>query len=73
MTAGARQLDWLIACHQHWRQARAVQHGLQSARDPDTDDLVELGDGVRVYSKRHGETGPAHSRKALIDGWWRWQ
>jgi hypothetical protein len=76
LTTGARQLDWQIRCHQHWRQARAVRDGLQSARDPDADDLIELGDGIRLYLIHERgrasviRNGGVQLRKTVVDGWW---
>jgi hypothetical protein len=59
---GAEHLRRRIEQHQHWRQAQAVQEGLQPSVDPDADDLLELRDDLRIYRDRHA--------KRLVDGWW---
>jgi hypothetical protein len=79
MIAGASELEWRIACQSHWRQAAAVQEGRQSARDPDDDQVVELGEGVRLYRPEaverssNGRSWIVHQQrcKHLIDGWWQ--
>ena len=59
---GAEHLRRRIEQHQHWVQAQAVRDGLQPARDPDADELLELRDELRVYRDRHA--------KRLVNGWW---
>ena len=76
LIAGAGELEWRRRCHEHWRGARAVREGLQWAHDPDAAHVVELGDGVRVYSDGRGSDGASSlsglpMRKRLVDGRWR--
>jgi hypothetical protein len=76
--AGAELIRQRIEQHEHWRQAQAVRDGAQSAVDPDRDELLELGDGTRVYGlqERHeivdGEHALATYRvlKRLVRGHW---
>ena len=75
---GARELSKRLEAQEHWRQARAVQEGEQSAADPDAQDLEELGDGIRLYRREpqpstvNGTTSPETHRlcKRLVDGRW---
>jgi hypothetical protein len=61
-THGARALKERIAAQQHWLLAKAVRDGSQAPYDPDADDLLELGEGLRLY--RDG------LQKTLVDGRW---
>ena len=68
--AGAEWLRWRIEQQQHWRKAEAVLDGRQPAVDPDTDDLVSIGEGIRIYSQRHTRDGVIHLCKRLVNGVW---
>jgi hypothetical protein len=68
--AGAASLRWRIEQQQHWRQAEAVLNGRQPTVDPDMDDLVSLGDGIRVYSERFTSDGRMRLCKRLVNGIW---
>lgn len=68
--AGAASLRWRIEQQQHWRQAEAVLDGRQPTVDPDMDDLVSLGDGIRVYSERFTSEGRMRLCKRLVAGVW---
>jgi hypothetical protein len=68
--AGAESLRLRIEQQQHWRQAEAVLDGRQPTVDPDMDDLVSLGDGIRVYSERFTSEGPMRLCKRLVSGLW---
>jgi hypothetical protein len=61
--AGAQELQRRFDAHAQWQQAEAVQDGRQPPADPDTHDLLEIGDGVRHY-RRDG------LMKKLVDGHW---
>ena len=63
----ARTLSRRIAEHQQWQLADSVRSGEQPSMDPDAEDLVEMGDDLRLYARRAGQ----RMRKRLIDG--RWQ
>ena len=75
---GARELSRRLELQEHWRQADAVRRGEQEATDPDTNDLEEVGEGLRRYgieTQRTTHDGrPAlvtHRRcKRLVDGRW---
>jgi hypothetical protein len=64
---GARRLKATIEERQlrHWRQARAVQAGLQEHADPDAEYLVRCRDTVREYESRGRRFA-----KSLVDGRW---
>ena len=68
--AGAERLRWRIEQQQHWQLADAVLDGRQPRVDPDSDDLVSVGDGIRIYSERHTRDGIIHLCKRLEDGIW---
>jgi hypothetical protein len=68
--AGAAKLHWRIEQQQNWRQAQSVVDGRQPATDPDSEDLISFGDGVRVYSERYTSEGRLHLCKRLVDGVW---
>jgi hypothetical protein len=68
--AGAASLRWRIEQQEHWRQAQAVLDGLQPPVDPDMDDLLSLGEGIRVYSERFTGEGRMHLCKRLVAGLW---
>ena len=68
--AGARELRWRIEQQQHWRQAEAVVDGRQPTVDPDMNELVSLGDGIRVYSERFTSEGRFRLCKRLVGGLW---
>ena len=68
--AGAEKLRWRIEQQQHWRQAPAVLDGRQPSIDPDLNDLVELGDGLRIYSSRITRGCVVQVYKRLVDGVW---
>ena len=68
--AGAAKLRWRIEQQQHWRQAPAVQEGRQPSVDPDMEDLVAVGDGLRVYTERRTSEGVLRLCKRLVDGVW---
>jgi len=56
----------------HWRQADAVVDGRQPATDPDAEQLVELGDGLRIYeSRRRTHEGYGRICKRLVNGLWQ--
>jgi len=67
--AGAAALKQRLEEQQHWRQARAVCEGRQSATDPDRDELDELGVGYRLYSFGGGQG--RRIIKRLVDGFWQ--
>jgi hypothetical protein len=68
--AGAENLRWRIEQQQHWRQAPAVLDGRLPSVDPDLNDLVDFGDGVRLYSSRMTRDGIVRLCKRLVDGVW---
>ena len=68
--AGAERLRWRIEQQQHWRLAEAVLDGRQPAMDPDGEDLVSVGDGIRIYSERYTPDGQTHLCKRLVNGVW---
>ena len=68
--AGAEELRWRIEQQQHWRQADAVLDGRQPSVDPDMNELVSLGDGIRVYSERVTTEGRLRLCKRLVGGLW---
>jgi hypothetical protein len=68
--AGAANLSWRIEQQQHWRQAQAVLDGRQPATDPDSEQLVRIGDGIRIYSQRVARDRPVRVCKRLVDGVW---
>ena len=68
--AGAAKLRWRIEQQQHWRQAPAVLDGRQPSVDPDMDELVSVGDGIRVYAERSTSDGRMRLCKRLVDGVW---
>jgi hypothetical protein len=68
--AGAESLRWRIEQQQHWRLAEAVLDGRQPSMDPDSEDLISVGDGIRIYSERHTRNGTMHLCKRLVDGVW---
>ncbi len=68
--AGARELRWRIEQQQHWRQAEAVVDGRQPSVDPDMNELVSLGDGLRMYSERFTSEGRFRLCKRLVGGLW---
>jgi len=68
--AGAEKLRWRIEQQQHWQQAQAVLDRRQPSVDPDFNDLVELRDGLRVYSRRTTGDGVVRLCKRLVDGVW---
>jgi hypothetical protein len=68
--AGARELRWRIEQQQHWRQAEAVVDGRQPTVDPDMNELVSLGDGLRMYSERFTSEGRLRLCKRLVNGLW---
>jgi hypothetical protein len=68
--AGAAKLRWRIEQQQHWRQAPAVQDGRQPSVDPDMEELVSVGDGIRVYAQRRTSEGVLRLCKRLVEGVW---
>ena len=68
--AGAAKLRWRIEQQQHWRQAPAVKEGRQPSVDPDMEDLVSVGDGLRVYTERRTSEGVLRLCKRLVEGVW---
>jgi hypothetical protein len=68
--AGARELRWRIEQQEHWRQAAAVVDGRQPRVDPDMNELVSLGEGLRVYSERFTFEGRFRLCKRLVGGLW---
>ena len=68
--AGAESLRQRLEQQAHWRQAKAVRDGRQSATDPDLDDLESMEHGKRLYTPRlvHGKV--VRLRKDLSDGVW---
>jgi hypothetical protein len=68
--AGAAKLRWRIEQQQHWRQAPAVLDGRQPSVDPDMDDLVSVGDAIRIYAERYTSDGHMRLCKRLVDGVW---
>jgi hypothetical protein len=57
---------------EHWRKADSVRDGRQPRVDPDKDELVMLGDDIRVYSLVRTR-GPARRWcKRLVDGIWQY-
>lgn len=61
-----RRLDGRLAQQAHWRLAPAVQRGEQSATDPDSYDLEELQDGLRLYGTREQQRRTVEGRKVLV-------
>jgi hypothetical protein len=68
--AGAEKLRWRIEQQQHWQQAQSVLDGRQPSVDPDQNDLVELGEGLRIYSSRATREGAVRLCKRLVGGVW---
>ena len=76
--AGAELIRQRIEQHEHWRQAQAVREGAQSPVDPDRDELLELGEGTRIYGlqQRHDIVDGEHAlmtfrvQKRLVRGHW---
>src|SRR5690348_14289050 len=68
--AGAAKLRWRIEQQQHWRQAQAVLDGRQPSVDPDMEELVSVGDGIRIYSERKTSEGQLRLCKRLVEGVW---
>ena len=68
--AGAAKLRWRIEQQQHWRQAKAVLDGRQPSVDPDMEELVSVGEGIRVYAERDTSEGRLRLCKRLTDGVW---
>jgi hypothetical protein len=68
--AGAAKLRWRIEQQQHWRQAEAVLDGRQPSVDPDMEELVSVGDGIRIYAERDTSDGRLRLCKRLIEGVW---
>ena len=68
--AGAAKLRWRIEQQQHWRQAQAVLDGRQPSVDPHMEELVSVGDGIRIYEERHPSAGKLRLCKRLVDGVW---
>jgi hypothetical protein len=58
---GAQILQARIEQQEHWRRAGAVRRGEQSATDPDSAELDELGEDVRLYGIRE-------EHRQLVDG-----
>jgi len=69
--AGAAKLRWRIEQQQHWRQAQAVLDGRQPSVDPHMEELVSVGDGIRIYEERQSSEGKLRLCKRLIDGVWK--
>jgi hypothetical protein len=75
---GAAELRKRLEEQAHWRQAEAVRDGRQSAADPDSLELEEVGEGVRFYGRAEERTLVEGRRalvtqracKRLVDGWW---
>ncbi len=76
----ARGLSARLELQEHWRQAQAVQQGVQPARDPDGLELREALDGLRLYDVREEQRQTVDGRpalvtrrltKRLVDGWWQ--
>jgi hypothetical protein len=63
---GARTLQARIEQQEHWRRAGAVRRGEQSATDPDSAELDELGDGVRLYNVREEHRQDVDGGPALV-------
>jgi hypothetical protein len=59
-------LEGRLAQQAHWRQADSVQRGEQSATDPDSYELEELRDGLRLYSTREQQRRTLEGRKVLV-------
>ncbi len=68
--AGAVKLRWRIEQQQHWRQAQAVLDGRQPGTDPDTEQLVSIGDGIRIYAERVTRDRTVRVCKRLVAGVW---
>ena len=68
--AGAAKLRWRIEQQQHWRQAPAVVDGRQPSVDPDMEELVSVGDGLRLYAERRTSEGVLRMCKRLVEGVW---
>jgi hypothetical protein len=68
--AGAATLRWRIEQQQHWRQAQAVLDGRQPSVDPHMEELVSVGEGIRIYDERHGSGRRLRLCKRLVDGVW---
>ena len=68
--AGAAKLRWRIEQQQHWRQAPAVKDGRQPSVDPDMEELVSVGEGLRIYSERRTSEGVLVLCKRLVEGVW---
>ena len=67
---GAAKLRWRIEQQQHWRQAQAVLDGRQPSVDPDMEELVSVGDGIRIYAERATSEGRLRLCKRLVEGVW---
>jgi hypothetical protein len=63
---GAQILQARIEQREHWRRAGAVRRGEQPATDPDTAELDELGDEVRLYRIREEHRQDVDGVPALV-------
>ena len=69
--AGAAALRRRLEEQQHWREAQAVRDGRQPCVDPDRAELIELGDGYRLYS--FIGAGRRIVRKSLAGEFWQFE
>jgi len=60
----------MIEQHRHWQQADAVRDGLQSATDPEREDVEVIADGIRLYVARTLGGASIQPCKRLRDGLW---
>ena len=67
--SGARSLSQRIAQHEQWCAAEAVRNGRQAAADPDQNELVAIGDGIRIYGADFAGAGERMCKR-LLDGYW---
>ena len=45
--------------------------GRQPSVDPHMEELVSVGDGIRIYEERHPSEGKQRLCKRLVDGVWK--
>jgi hypothetical protein len=60
----------MIEQHAHWQQAAAVRAGLQSASDPEREDVESIAAGIRLYAARDVDGESVRPCKRLQDGMW---
>jgi hypothetical protein len=63
---GAQALTARLEQQEHWRQAQAVERGDQPPTDPDTWELEELREGLRLYKVREEARRIVDGRPALV-------